>query len=81
MIFDLGGTWFQTEKLNALTYLKAAFAHCTYKLDESEDIEAFKEVVRRYHQKVIVTGHLCLVFKDRSSGMETALAAGWAMIS
>ena len=80
MIFDLDGTWFRTEKLKALSYLKAATALCPYKLDESEDIEAFKEVVRGSHQKVIVTGHLCLVFKDRPSGMETALAAGRVMI-
>jgi hypothetical protein len=48
MIFDLGDTLVQTEKLKALFYAKAAVALCPYDLDEEEVIEAFKEVVGRF---------------------------------
>jgi phosphoglycolate phosphatase-like HAD superfamily hydrolase len=54
MIFDLGGTLVQTEKLKALSYAKAAVALCPYDLDEEEVIEAFKEVVGRSPQEVAV---------------------------
>jgi len=45
MIFDLDGTLVQTEKLKALSYAKAAVQLCPYHLEESEVIEAFKDVV------------------------------------
>jgi beta-phosphoglucomutase len=45
MIFDLDGTLVQTEKLKALSYAKAVVDLCPQKIQETEVIEAFKEVV------------------------------------
>lgn len=45
MIFDLDGTLVQTEKLKALSYAKAAVRFCPYSLQESDVVEAFKDVV------------------------------------
>jgi len=45
MIFDLDGTLVQTEKLKALSYARAAVELCPSEIDESEVIEAFKDVV------------------------------------
>lgn len=45
MIFDLDGTLVQTEKLKALSYARAAVQLCPHEIEESEVIEAFKDVV------------------------------------
>ncbi len=45
MIFDLDGTLVQTEKLKALSYARAAVELCPHEIEQSEVIEAFKDVV------------------------------------
>ena len=45
MIFDLDGTLVQTERLKALSYASAMTDLCSYKVAETEIVEAFKEVV------------------------------------
>lgn len=45
MIFDLDGTLVQTEKLKALSYARAAVELCPREIDESDVVEAFKDVV------------------------------------
>jgi beta-phosphoglucomutase len=45
MIFDLDGTLVQTEKLKAMSYAKAVVDLCPQEIQESEVLDAFKEVV------------------------------------
>jgi len=54
MIFDLDGTLVQTEKLKALSYARAAVELCPREIDESEVIEAFKDVVGLSRREVAV---------------------------
>ena len=55
MIFDLDGTLVQTEKLKALSYARAAKELCPYEIQESEVVEAFKDVVGLSRQEVAIT--------------------------
>lgn len=55
MIFDLDGTLVQTEKLKALSYARAAVELCPDDLNETEVVEAFKEVVGLSRREVAVT--------------------------
>jgi HAD superfamily hydrolase (TIGR01509 family) len=52
MIFDLDGTLVQTEKLKAISYARAAVELCPYTIQESEVIEAFKDVVGLSRRRV-----------------------------
>lgn len=54
MIFDLDGTLVKTERLKALSYARAAIELCPHAMEESEVVEAFKEVVGRSRQEVAV---------------------------
>lgn len=45
MVFDLDGTLVQTERLKAQSYARAAVELCPYTLNESEVVEAYKQVV------------------------------------
>ena len=54
MIFDLDGTLVQTERLKALSYARAAKELCPYEIQESEVVEAFKDVVGLSRQEVAI---------------------------
>ena len=54
MIFDLGSTLVQTERLKALSYAHAAVELCPHNLTEAELTEAFKEVVGRIQAERIL---------------------------
>jgi HAD superfamily hydrolase (TIGR01549 family) len=54
MIFDLDGTLVQTERLKALSYVRAAVELCPHKITESEVVEAFKEVVGLSRREVAI---------------------------
>lgn len=55
IIFDLDGTLVQTEKLKARSYAQAAIELCPREIQESEVIEAFKDVVGLSRQEVAST--------------------------
>lgn len=55
MIFDLDGTLVQTERLKALSYARAAVELCPDDIQESDVIEAFKDVVGLSRREVAST--------------------------
>lgn len=52
MIFDLDGTFVQTEKLKALSYAKAAIELCPHAIRKEQVLEAYKEVVGQSRRKI-----------------------------
>jgi len=79
MIFDLDGTLVQTEKLKALSYAKAAVQLCSYHLQESDVIEAFKDVVGLSRREVATTlvDRFELAEKARSVMVEFGVGSPW----
>ena len=52
VLFDLDGTLVQTERLKAISYARAAVVLAASSIDETQVVEAFKEVVGRSRHEV-----------------------------
>jgi len=79
MIFDLDGTLVQTERLKALSYARAAVELCPSEINESEVIEAFKEVVGLSRREVasILMERFDLTGKARKRMAEFGVNTPW----
>ena len=79
MIFDLDGTLVQTERLKALSYVRAAVELCPDTIDEAEVMEAFKRVVGLPRRQVALAlmGRFGLEKKARKRMEELGVSTPW----
>ena len=82
MIFDLDGTLVQTERLKALSYARAAVELCPSEINETEVIEAFKEVVGLSRREVasILMERFDLTGKARKRMAEFGVNTPWPFV-